>query len=385
MESVHIFMKNHRDNIRQMKENFGMIISLEQQEAIKKLIDDAVSAGAFPCASVLAGTKDTILFEYRTGNKRVYPDAAPLDKDTLFDLASLTKVSATAPLAMVLTDKGILSLGDKVSDYLPQFSADHTKDIRIGHLLTHTAGLASYIPLYKHCKSSEEAFDLIAKEGVCHPTGEQVIYSDLGFILAGRILEIAGGDTLDNLCKKYLYEPMGMEQTFFNPESDNTASTEKKPTSTEYINGVVHDENARFFGGVSGHAGLFSNAEDIRKYAVMLLSKGKINGTRILSESAVSTMIRNYTRHLNEDRGIGWSVKTDRVPGTDSYAGAGGELTSVGSYGHTGFTGTSLWVDPHYGVYVICLTNRVHYGRENTKIIRFRRLLHNMIFAALEK
>jgi CubicO group peptidase (beta-lactamase class C family) len=217
MESVHIFMKNHRDNIRQMKENFGMIISLDQQEAIKKLIDDAVSAGAFPCASVLAGTKDTILFEYRTGNKRVYPDAAPLDKDTLFDLASLTKVSATAPLAMVLTDKGILSLGDKVSDYLPQFSADHTKDIRIGHLLTHTAGLASYIPLYKHCKSSEEAFDLISKEGVCHPTGEQVIYSDLGFILAGRILEIAGGDTLDNLCKKYLYEPMGMEQTFLIP------------------------------------------------------------------------------------------------------------------------------------------------------------------------
>lgn len=362
-----------------------MRISEEKQATIRKLINDAITDEAFPCASVLAGSPNEILFEYFTGNKALYPKTTPLEHDTLFDMASLTKVLATAPLAMVFTDTGRISLADKVSDYLPQFSKETSKDIRIGQLLTHTAGLAAYIPLYSRCKSYEEAINMIAEEGVRYTPGAQVLYSDLGFITIGRILEIAGNDTLDNLCQKYLYRPMGMNQTTFNPSSENTASTEKKLSSDSYINGFVHDENAGFLGGVSGHAGLFSNAEDVSKYAVMLLNYGKIDNHRILSKASVSAMIRNYTHRLNEDRGIGWSLKADRVPGTDSYSNAGGELAPMGSYGHTGFTGTSIWLDNNLGVYIICLTNRVHYGRENIKIIRFRRLLHNMFFASLEQ
>ena len=360
-----------------------MKISEEKQTAIKKLILDAVAGEAFPCASVLAGTIDSVLFEYYTGNKSVYPIVAPLELETLFDMASLTKVLSTAPLAMVFTDLGKISLADKVSDYLPQFSGEISKDIRIGQLLTHTAGLSAYIPLYKRCDNKEDAISIIAQEGVKYTPGAQVLYSDLGFITIGRILEVAGDDTLDQLCKKYLYQPMEMTQTGFNPVNENTASTERKPSSDQYINGVVHDENARFFGGVSGHAGLFSNAQDISKYAIMLLNEGVVNNTRVLSKAAVSAMIRNYTYQLNEDRGLGWSLKADRVPGTDSYSNAGGELAPIGSYGHTGFTGTSIWLDNSLGVYIICLTNRVHYGRENIKIVRFRRLLHNMFFASL--
>jgi CubicO group peptidase (beta-lactamase class C family) len=362
-----------------------MKISEEKKSSIRELINTAITDEAFPCASVLAGTPDEILFEYAAGNKAVYPEAVPLGHDTLFDMASLTKVLATAPLAMVFTDKGWISLADKVSDYLPQFSGEIAKEIRIGQLLTHTAGFVPHIPLHSLCKSYEDAISMIAEEGIQHTPGAQVLYSDLGFITMGRILETAGNDTLDNLCRKYLYQPLDMNQTTYNPTSDDTASTEKKPFTSNYINGVVHDENARFFGGVSGHAGLFSNAEDIRKYAVMLLNYGRTKTQQILSEAAVRAMIRNITYRLGEDRGIGWSIKADRVPGTDSYSNAGGELAPLGSYGHTGFTGTSIWLDNNLGVYIICLTNRVHYGRENIQIIRFRRLLHNMFFASLEK
>lgn len=199
-----------------------------------------------------------------------------------------------------------------------------------------------------------------------------------------EFLEIVGNDTLDNLTNQYLYRPLGMDKTGFNPSSENTASTEKNSKTDKWLNGVVHDGNARFLGGVAGHAGLFSYAKDIEKYAVMLLNYGKHGSKQIISEASTKAMITNVTYSLGEDRSLGWTVKAARVPGTDSYSGAGGELAPPGSYGHTGFTGTSIWLDNNLGVYIVCLTNRVHYGRENTKIIRFRRLLHNMFFASLE-
>lgn len=362
-----------------------MRISSEKTNQIKALIDDAISDGAFPAASVLAGTREEILFEYYTGNKAVYPEPAPLDASTLFDMASLTKVLTTAPLAMIFVDKGLISLADKVSYYLPQFSTDPGKSITLGQLLTHTAGFVPHIPLYDTCSSQEEIIDVIAGTGIQHTPGKQVIYSDLGFITMGRILEIVGNDTLSNLSTKYLYKPLGMEDTSFNPRSENTASTEKNKKTGNWINGVVHDGNARFLEGVSGHAGLFSHARDIGKYAVMLLNFGKHESQQIISEASVKAMITNLTYGLGEDRSLGWTVKAARIPGTDSYSGAGGELAPPGSYGHTGFTGTSIWLDNNLGVYIVCLTNRVHYGRENIKIIRFRRLLHNMFFASLDQ
>jgi CubicO group peptidase (beta-lactamase class C family) len=361
-----------------------MKISSEKKEQIKALIDGAIFDGSFPCASVLAGTRENILFEYYAGNKSVYPETTPLDANTLFDMASLTKVLTTAPLAMIFVDKGLISLADKVSYYLPQFSTDAGKSITLGQLLTHTAGFIPHIPLYNICNSQHEAIDKIAEIGIQHTPGKQVIYSDLGFITLGRILEIVGNDTLDNLSNQYLYRPLGMDKTGFNPSSENTASTEKNSKTDKWLNGVVHDGNARFLDGVAGHAGLFSYAKDIEKYAVMLLNYGKHGSKQIISEASTKAMITNVTYSLGEDRSLGWTVKAARVPGTDSYSGAGGELAPPGSYGHTGFTGTSIWLDNNLGVYIVCLTNRVHYGRENTKIIRFRRLLHNMFFASLE-
>lgn len=361
-----------------------MKMSDEKKLAIRRLVDEAVADAAFPCASIIAGTPDEIFFEYHKGNKSIYPNTEPLDNNTLFDLASLTKVLATVPLAMIFVDIGKISLADKVTDYLPEFLTNSGKEIKLGQLLTHTAGLVSHLPLYDICTNYEDAIRKIANDGVRHTPGEQVIYSDLGYIIMGHILEIVGDDLLDNLCTQYLYRPLCMYNTSFRPRLGNIASTEKDPNTGSYLNGVVHDENARFFGGVSGHAGLFSNAADISKFAIMLLGYGKYCMKQIISEASVRAMSRNYTYRLGEDRGFGWSIKSERIPGTDYYSGMGGELATPGSYGHTGFTGTSIWLDNTLGVYIICLTNRVHYGRENTKIIRFRRLLHNMFYASLE-
>lgn len=356
----------------------------EKKAVIRDLIRTAVAEDAFPCASILAGTPDEVLLEYTAGSRSVYPERLPLNRDTLFDMASLTKVLATAPLAMAFVEQGKISLADKVADYLPPFSDGPGKEITLGQLLTHTAGLAPDLALYDLCDKPEDDIMQIAEHGIRFPAGIQVTYSDLGFIVMGRVLEAAGEDTLDHLSAKYLYQPMGMRHTGFCPASDNVAATEENHHTCRIVNGLVHDENARFLGGVAGHAGLFSHASDISKYAVLLLSGGKIGNRRILSKASIAAMTRNYTYALGEDRGLGWSLKTDRVPGTDSYANAGGELALPGSYGHTGFTGTSIWLDNFLGVYLICLTNRVHYGRENQKIIRFRRLLHNMFFSSLE-
>jgi len=361
-----------------------MKMSDEKKLTIRELIDAAVADGAFPCASIIAGTPYEILFEYYTGNRSIYPKTAPLDNNTLFDIASLTKVLATVPLAMMFIDTGRISLADKVTEYLPEFLTNSGREIKLGQLLTHTAGCTPHLPLFDMCCNYEDAISMIAKDGILHTPGAQVLYSDLGFIIMGRVLEITGKDTLDNLFMKYLYQPLDMHNTSFRPLSDNIALTEKDPKTGSYLNGVVHDENAKFFGGVSGHAGLFSNAADISKFAVMLLRYGKACMKQIISEASVRAMTRNYTYRLGEDRGLGWSLKAERIPGTDSYSSAGGDLATPGSYGHTGFTGTSIWLDNTLGVYIICLTNRVHYGRENVKIIRFRRLLHNMFFASLE-
>lgn len=362
-----------------------MNICNEKQTAIKELIGSAIADGAFPGASVEVGTPTEIIFDCCVGNRSVYPEKLPLDKDTLFDMASLTKVCSTTPLTMVFIENGLISLADKVGDYIDGFSTEPWSDITLAHLLTHTAGLVSHLPIYKVCSNYDYAIRYIRDNGISHKPGVQVVYSDLGFILMGHILELVGKDNLANLCTRYIYQKLGMNQSGFCPTSQNIASTELDPASNTWLCGTVHDENARFFKGISGHAGLFSNAHDLSKYAAMLLNCGEYSGSNILSPASINAMTKNYTYHLGEDRGIGWCIKTGRLPGTDSYASATGELVSPGSYGHTGFTGTSIWIDQTLGVYIICLTNRVHYGRDNIKILRFRRLLHNMVFSGLKE
>jgi len=339
------------------------------------LMSRGIEEKVFPCAATAVGDKNGVVALKVEGLKGFYPHDTPLNITSLFDLASLTKVVATTPLLMVMIEKGLISIYDKVYEYLPSFRGRGKEAVTIFDLITHTSGLPAYIPLYKVCKDYEDSIDYICREVQLKKPG-YVEYSDLGFILLGKILELVGNNTLDKLCHQYIFEPLEMKNTCFNPLKGDVVPTEKNMETGEFLCGVCHDENARFFGGISGHAGLFSCILDLIKFADMLVNCGKTKAGRFISLPLFRRMIMDYTGGKSgECRGWGWCVKGNSSAGCD--------LFSEKAFGHTGFTGTSIWVDPVYGIYIILLTNRVHLGRENNKIVRFRRLFMNMIMASL--
>jgi CubicO group peptidase (beta-lactamase class C family) len=354
-----------------------MAINIERLNYAFSLIEDGISKGYFPGAAAAVGHKKGIYKIEHYGNRCLIPEKLPMERNTLFDMASLTKVVATNTLFMMFLEKGLISVFDKVSQYVEYFKGEEKEDITLFNLLTHTAGLPAFGPLYKHCKDFEDAIAFISREKLVYKPGTRVIYSDYGFILLKYILEKVGQDSLDNLCKKYVFEPLEMNNTCFNPKSSNAAATEIDPESGKTLIGICHDENGRFFNGISGHAGLFSNIEDMSKFASMLINEGNYKGKQLISKAAFKAMIQNYTEGLEENRAWGWCVKGRILS-------SGGDIISPKAFGHTGFTGTSIWTDIENDIYVVLLTNRVHPTRENNSIIRFRRVFHNAIISALE-
>jgi CubicO group peptidase (beta-lactamase class C family) len=354
-----------------------MPINMEKLNYAFSLIEDAVSKGYFPGAAAAVGHKGGIYKIEHYGNKCLIPEKLPLERDTLFDMASLTKVTATNTLFMVFLEKGLLSVYDRVSEYVEYFKGEERENITIFNLLTHTAGFAAFGPLYKTCKNFEDAVKFISEDKLIYKPGTRVVYSDYGFIMLKYILEKVGKDSLDNLCRKYVFEPLNMESTGFNPKGANIAATEIDSESGKTLVGICHDENGRFFDGISGHAGLFSNIEDMTKFASMLINEGTFKGKQFISKPAFKTMIKNYTQGLEENRSWGWCVKGTQLS-------SGGDIISPKAFGHTGFTGTSIWTDIDNDVYIVLLTNRVHPTRENVKIIKFRRLFHNAVLSAVE-
>lgn len=342
-----------------------------------ELLEKAVQRKVFPGAAACIGDKNGIIYKKCTGFRQLYPDKQIMKIDTLFDMASLTKVVATTPLTMLLLQKGKLSLYDFVSDYLEEFAYD--RELRVIHLLTHTSGFEPFSALYESCRNYSEAVKYISGTSRIYKLGERVVYSDYNFILMKAIIERILEEPMEVSCQKYLFQPLGMVSTCFNPEyHENIAATEYDEKSGKYLKGIVHDENARHFGGVSGHAGLFSNLEDLSKYCSIYLNKGRLkNGTVLLSNKTIDCMIHNYTENLGEGRGLGFCIK-----GYENSS--GGELLSHSAFGHTGFTGTSLWIDKELGIYMILLTNRVHPDRNNNEIIRFRRIFHNAVAASYD-
>ncbi|MFL0268918.1 serine hydrolase domain-containing protein [Candidatus Clostridium radicumherbarum] len=354
-----------------------MPISMEKLDYAFGLIEYGISKGYFPGAAAAVGYKNGIYKIKHYGNRCLIPKKLPMERDTLFDMASLTKVIATNTLFMIFLEKGLISLYDKVSEYVEYFKDEKKVDITIFNLLTHTAGLPAFGPLYRLCRDFQDAVRFISREKLIYEPGSRVVYSDYGFILLKYILEKVGEDSLDNLCRKNIFEPLEMKDTCFNPKSSNVAATEVDSESGEVLMGICHDENGRFFNGVSGHAGLFSNLEDITKFASMLINEGSYKGRRLISKVAFKAMIHNYTEGLEENRALGWCVKGAAVS-------SGGDIISPKAFGHTGFTGTSLWTDIENDIYIVLLTNRVHPTRENTNIIRFRRIFHNAVMSAIE-
>ena len=337
-------------------------------ESTDRLITQAMQDGMFPGAAISIGDKNGELYRATYGNRSLYPEKLPMQPDTLFDLASLTKILSTTMVTLALVETGKLNLSDKLNQFYDT-PADK-QDITIHQLMTHTSSLPAHIPIYNLAPTPKQAIGTILNQPLGANTN--VVYSCLGFILLGKICEIVGGSTLDNLAQKYVFEPLGLKTATYCPctKNHNFAATEFCEIRDEWLSGIVHDENARFIGGVSGNAGLFADINDCATLAIMLADKGSLNNKTIISQSIFETAIQNHTPHCDEGRGLGFAVK-GRAPVSC------GSIFPVGSYGHTGFTGTSIWVNAETSQYVVFLTNRVHPTRDDNRLAAFRSVLHD--------
>ena len=348
--------------------------------AVDAMIEKAIADSAFPGAVLLVGNDSTVVYRRAYGYHTYEPGAEPMTTTTIFDLASLTKVVATTTAAMILVDRGLIDLDDPVAKHLPAFAANGKEDVKIRNLLVHNSGLIPFRLYYSMYETREEILEAIYAEELIYPVGSEMRYSDLNMILMMKIIEEATGKSFDDFCRSSIFEPLEMIDTRFNPPAslrDRIAPTELDDYwRHKLVHGTVHDENAWALGGVSGHAGLFSTAPDLSNLLKMLLHKGEYKGKRIVKRATVEKFTSRQSDQSS--RGLGWDTKW-------TGASSGGKRISVGSYGHTGFTGTSLWTDKKRGVYVVLLTNRVHPTRENRKLYAVRGAIHDAIIDALEK
>lgn len=340
-------------------------------------IDDAVNAeiskGQLPGAVVLVGRQGQIVWRKAYGNRALEPAREAMTSDTIFDLASLTKVVATATSVMLLVERGKVRLGDPVSRYIPEFGAAGKRTITVEQLLTHRSGLIPDNEIRDYESGPTKALENIWNLTPIAEVGTHFIYSDVNYIVLGELVRRLSGEPLDRFAAQNIFAPLGMNHTGFRPAESlraRTAPTEKRggastvPSTGErsggaehWMRGEVHDPRSYLLGGVAGHAGLFSTADDLAKFCQMMLNRGEYRGVRILSPLGVSRMTEARASGGNatdgQSRGLGWDVATN-------FSSNRGDLFPIGSFGHTGFTGTSLWIDPASETFVVFLSNRVH-------------------------
>lgn len=299
-----------------------------------------------------------------------------VDATTLYDLASLTKVIATLPAILLLLTEAKIGLDSTLADFFPDSPA-RLKPITITQLLSHSSGLAAGLPGFERTSRIELPHS-IYEQPLSGPLGQQVVYSDLGMILLGLIVEKVSGNRLDRFVVERVFQPLHMQDTCFLPNPTKharIAATEYSSSERRYIMGQVHDEKAWAMGGVAGHAGLFSTADDLCRYANWWLYGD--DKTLTISKEWRRLSCQNWTRNLSDSRGLGWELN-------QALAGKScGTRFGRASFGHTGFTGTSMWIDPHAEVAVVLLTNAVHIGRERSQIRSIRPALHDVIMTEL--
>lgn len=347
---------------------------------VDKIVERAITDTAFPGAVVLVLKDDRIIYNKAYGNFTYDKNSAPVTTSTIFDLASVSKVIATTTAAMLCYDRKLFSLDDPVTKYIPEFKQNGKGHIRIKNLLLHNSGLPAWKKFYGTFDNPEDVLKDIYASSIEYSTGTKTLYSDLGMITVGKIIEKVTGKSLDEFCLDEIFTPLGMKNTFYNP----SAVIKENISPTEYDNywrmrqlqGEVHDETAFLLGGVAGHAGLFSTAEDLSKLLTVLLNNGRYNGKTFISAETVTLFTRKYSSLSS--RALGWDTKSEE-------GSSAGKLFGKFSFGHTGYTGTSVWADPGRKIAVVFLTNRVFPTRNNTKIIKVRPLLHNAVINAIEK
>jgi uncharacterized protein YbbC (DUF1343 family)/CubicO group peptidase (beta-lactamase class C family) len=340
-------------------------VDLARLDAIPPLVEQAIAEKKLPGAVVLVGQGDRVLYEKAIGRRAVEPAPEPMTLDTIFDLASLTKVVATTTSVMKLVEDGRIRLSDRVSTFVPGFERHGKTDITIRHLMTHTSGLRPDLDSANPWTGSDAAIELAIDEIPTAPPGERFVYSDINYVLLGDVVRRVSGMPLNEFARTHIFEPLGMKDTTFLPPASLRPRIAPTEPCTEFgwpcegpgmkmMRGVVHDWTARRMGGVAGHAGLFSTAADLSIFCRMLLDGGRYNGVRILSPLTVAKMTAPASAPGDPNvRGLGWDIDS-------SFSSNRGELLPIGSFGHTGFTGTSLWIDPVTREFVVFLSNRVH-------------------------
>ena len=357
------------------------------------LLDEIVGGAAarkdFPGAVLLVARKGKIVYRKAFGLSQLVPEPRPIAADMIFDLASITKPVATATSIMLLVERGKIRLWDRVKLYVPEFSTwcgekgIAGEEARLYHLLTHTSGLPPYTDAEEAAKklggpcTTADLVRLIAELPKESPAGTKFVYSCLNFITLAHIVHEVSGKTIAEFSEENIFRPLGMARTFFRPPEALIGSC--VPTQVvdgKPLRGVVHDPLARLQGGISGNAGLFSTADDLAVFAQMLLNRGEADGVRILSPLSVERMTEIYPKVGQAGRGLGWDLDSD-------YATVRGDLFGPRSYGHSGYTGTSIWIDPETATAIVFLTNCVH-PDDKGNVIALRSKVSNVVAASIQ-
>jgi uncharacterized protein YbbC (DUF1343 family)/CubicO group peptidase (beta-lactamase class C family) len=339
------------------------------------LLKDAVEKGRAPGAVVLVGHNGSFVYRKAFGYRALDPNKEAMTVDTIFDVASLTKVMATTSCVMRLVQLGQVKLNDPVAKYIPEFAQNGKDDVTVRQLLTHYSGLRPDLDLKQYWSGPEEGYTRANAEKLINPPGAVFLYSDINFVVLGELVQKVSGMPLDQYSQTYIFGPLGMTTTRFLPPAEwkpRIAPTQHDERSGQMLRGVVHDPTARWMGGVAGDAGLFSTADDVAKFAQALLN----GGAPVFSPLIVEKMTTpQQPPNLTDVRGLGWDIDSP-------FSSNRGELLPVGSFGHTGFTGTSLWIDPTTNTYIILLTNAVHIKDGN--VIALRTEVATAVSAALQ-
>lgn len=360
--------------VRASSADVGMRADLPAR--LDSIIEIALNEGAAPGAAIAVGRYGRLVHIKGYGRLDTAIASGKVDENSIYDLASLTKVIATTTAAMILDEEGKLDLDRTVASYLPGFNAPDKALITVRMILTHRGGLEAFAALYREFKGREQYLEQINTRPLKSVPGTETVYSDWDMILMQLVIEQITGQTLDQFVAERVFKPLGMTSTGFNPDTSllsRIAPTEIDTARGGLVWGKVHDENAWAMGGVAGHAGLFSTVKDLSIFATMLLNGGEYNGVRIVK---AATLVRwSAPQNRESSRTLGWDS-----PSKNSSA---GHFFSPRSFGHTGFTGTSIWIDPERGLYVILLTNRVNPVRDNIRYIPLRRAVADAVQQAI--
>ncbi|MHC1786408.1 MAG: serine hydrolase domain-containing protein [Christensenellales bacterium] len=340
---------------------------MDLPDLLMDLLLRGLEEGCYPGAAAACGDASGLLIVRTAG--RIMQGGPDVTPETRYDMGSLTKILSTSMLAFIALERGELTLDDTLGRFFPGVPEDK-RCITVRQIMTHTAGFIPSFRLDLSVQGADEAIGEILSRPLSAKPGETALYSCMGYILLGKILEGLFGEPLDLLAQRMVFQPLGMLHTAYLPKGGNIAATECDPAGGDPLCGLVHDENARFLGGVSGNAGVFSTIGDMVLFAKML----SLGGSGFLSPAMMKQANRCHTEGREARRGLGF-----HLAGTpENFM---GDLMPDSAFGHTGFPGTSLAVDPETGFFAVLLSNRIHPTRENTKLFRFRRILHNVLYA----